>query len=100
MLKTVQGYIDITLRVPFTVLDDVEDENPTSAQDWADMANSGTAPDALEGAQMDHANSEVHEIVGWEIAEAWHVTAEHDHTQRCCTDHATHSMPHRGCILR
>lgn len=23
-----------------------------------------------------------------------------DHAERCCSEHGTHSMPHRGCILR
>lgn len=23
-----------------------------------------------------------------------------DHDERCCREHGTHSMPHKGCILR
>lgn len=99
-IKQIQGYIDITLRVPFSVLDDVDENNSSTAQDWADAANSGATPDALEGSVMEHADSTVHEVVGWSIDEAWHVTPEHDHAQRCCTDHAVHVIPHRGCILR
>lgn len=99
MLRTIQGYVDVTVRVPFTVLDDAEDIT-SSTQDWADMVNAGITPDAMEGAQMDHANSAFHEVVGWEIAEAWTATPEHDHSQRCCTNHAIHVNPHRGCILR
>lgn len=100
MLKTIQGYVDITVRVPFTVLHDVADDDTGSAQDWADLVNAGITPDAMEGAVMDHADSSAHEVVGWEIAEAWHASAEHDHAQRCCREHATHSIPDRGCILR
>ncbi|WP_336633612.1 MULTISPECIES: hypothetical protein [unclassified Microbacterium] len=100
MLKTIQGYIDVTVRIPFTAVDDVDEENPTSAQDWVDMANSGLDPDALEGSTMEAADATVHEVVSWEIEEAWYVTPEHDHAQRCCRDHGTHAMPHRGCILR
>lgn len=25
---------------------------------------------------------------------------ERTHAQRCCREHGTHSMPHKGCILR
>lgn len=25
---------------------------------------------------------------------------ERGHAMRCCAEHGTHSMPHRGCILR
>lgn len=26
--------------------------------------------------------------------------SEHDHDEQCCSEHGTHTMPHRGCILR
>lgn len=25
---------------------------------------------------------------------------EHDHEKHCCSEHGTHTMPHKGCILR
>lgn len=28
------------------------------------------------------------------------IDPSHDHFDRCCREHGTHSMPHRGCILR
>ena len=24
----------------------------------------------------------------------------HDHEARCCTEHGTHTTPHKGCVLR
>ena len=27
-------------------------------------------------------------------------STDHDHADRCCREHGTHSTPHRGCILR
>lgn len=100
MIRTIQGYVDVTVRVPFSAIDDVEDGDPFTAEDWMDAYNDGSMPDALEAATMPHADTHVHEVVANEISEAWYVTAEHDHDTRCCTDHAVHVSPHRGCILR
>lgn len=24
----------------------------------------------------------------------------HDHAERCCPEHGTHTSPHKGCVLR
>lgn len=93
MGHTIQGYIDITLRVPFSVFDDFGDD------DELDAAENATRS-VMEGAMMPTANADLHEVVGWEVSEAWFSTPEHDHESRCCVDHAEHVMPHRGCILR
>lgn len=34
------------------------------------------------------------------ISDAADAIEAHDHHARCCPEHGTHAMPHRGCILR
>lgn len=35
-----------------------------------------------------------------EFEEAYELTDKHDHDNYCCSEHALHVSPHRGCILR
>lgn len=100
MLTTIQGYVDVTVRVPFSALNDIENGQSPDAEAWMHAVNDGSTPDAMEGATMSHADSREHEVVDFEVVEAWTVTPAHDHESRCCREHAVHVDPHRGCILR
>lgn len=103
ILTQVEGYMDVTVRVPFRVLVDDEDlvlDVDGGLGGWVYMVNTGVLPDGLEGATVERADSYVHEVVDSEIAEAWIRTPDHNHATRCCDRHGTHVMPHRGCILR
>lgn len=64
----IKGEMDVTLRVPFTVL--VDEEDALTPKDWADMVNAGILPDALEGVEMPIANAKDHECVDWHIESA------------------------------
>lgn len=100
MLTTIQGYIDITVRVPFSALHDIDSGQAPDGEAWMRAVNDGSAPDAIEGATVPHADSREHEVVDSEVVEAWTVTPGHDHESRCCREHAVHVAPHRGCILQ
>lgn len=46
------------------------------------------------------ADRRVLDSVPWEEFDALFEYASCDHAAYCCTHHRSHTMPHRGCMLR
>lgn len=59
----------------------------------------------LDAAEVAQVRASINTGIMWELYTLsddglfTRVTA-HDHAVRCCREHGTHSMPHKGCILR
>lgn len=68
--RTISGIMHVTLAVPFTVTDWVENGESLDAEAWLRAVNNGSLPDAMEGAEMAVANSNDHEVVAWVIESA------------------------------
>jgi hypothetical protein len=49
----------------------------------------------LDGSIMSLVNGHVMALLAF-----WQTHRECSHAERCCRVHGTHSMPHKGCILR
>lgn len=66
--------------------------------DWTEaqwIADAETLMDHIDGSIMSLVNGHVLALLAF-----WRTHRECSHIERCCRIHGTHSMPHRGCILR